>query len=187
MSSHLPPHDRQPPADWRRNVPRFRLRTLLLGIAVLSVLFTLAARLGAVWSVALGWTALLVAAHVLGNAWGTRTTRQMPTLARPATDGESPAATDTPIAFAPATRLHRSSRLGWRTILLTVLGAVAGGAVATVGLIALYAERQAYAGIALGIVCSAALGGFFGFLAASSIGMTLHAMSESAKYDRPPR
>lgn len=162
---------------------RFKLRTLLLAVAVLSAMLAIAVRVGPVWSLAIGWTLLLVAAHVVGNAFGTKAVENSPSRDELGDSSEGSTSSG-PVEFAPATRLHRSTRLGWLTFLLTAVGAIIGGVIGTVGLIAAYAEQGAYVGIALGIVCAAALGGFFGFLGATSLGMTLRAWNEAAKHAR---
>jgi hypothetical protein len=56
-------------------LPRFGLRTLLVGMAILSALFAVMSKIGMLWSVMLVWSFLLIAAHVLGNAWGSQTFR----------------------------------------------------------------------------------------------------------------
>ncbi len=180
----------RPPSPQRANTPlstperwpQFRLRTLLIAVAVLSALMAIAVRIGPVWSLAIFWTALLIAAHVLGNAWGSRGTAHTSARLRAGTHDDEPPETG-PIEYAPTTRLHRSGGIGWSTILLTALGALAGGGAGGSLLIATYAEQGVYIGIALGTLCAAILGGFLGFLTATSLGMTLRAWREAVEQD----
>ena len=164
------------------------MRTLLAAFAAISVLVPVAIRLGPVWSIALGWLGLLVVAHVVGNAWGTRATQESAQRANEEPEHELPTAPTGPIRYAPPTRLERSTRHGWLTLGLTALGVVSGAVLGAVLLIAIYGESRAYVGIALGIVSAAALGGFFGFLTATSLGSTYRAWHEASRHDRhPPR
>ncbi|MBL8830162.1 MAG: hypothetical protein JNM18_24505 [Planctomycetaceae bacterium] len=176
------PHREPSPLATTGRWPQFRLRTLFIAVAVLSALMALAVRIGPVWSLAIFWTALLIAAHVLGNAWGSRGTADTSARLRAGTHDDEPPQTG-PIEFAPTTRLHRSGGVGWSTIVLTALGVLAGGGAGAAVLIVMYAEQGVYIGIALGILCAAILGGFLGFLTATSLGMTLRAWREAVEHD----
>jgi hypothetical protein len=168
-----------PPQRW----PQFRLRTLLIAFVGISALMAIAAKIGPVWSTAIAWTALLIGAHIVGNAWGSKATSQTSARLRAGTqDDEQPVAG--PIEYAPATRLHRSGGVGWSTVVLTALGALAGGGAGAAILISIYAEQGVYVGIAVGIFSAAIIGGFLGFLTATSLGMTLRAWREAVEHDR---
>ncbi len=52
--------------------PRFSLRSLFLAVTALGCLFGAMAALGSFWSLVILLFAALVAAHVIGNAVGTR-------------------------------------------------------------------------------------------------------------------
>lgn len=166
--------------------PQFRLRTLLIAFVVISALMAGAVRLGPVWSLAIVWCALLVAAHIVGNAWGTKATARTSRELRAGThDPELPnVGRHEPI---PATRLHRSSGVGWTTVVLTTLGALIGGAAGAVGLIAAYAKDGHYVGIVVGLISAAVLGGFLGFMTATSLGKTISAWREAVEHDRRSR
>ena len=59
--------DAPPSRPWQ-----FGLRTLLLGTAVCGAMLAVISAAGPLWSVVLAWFAILVAAHVAANAWGSK-------------------------------------------------------------------------------------------------------------------
>ena len=61
---------------------QFGLRTLFVGIALLGVLLAIMVHLEPIWSLALVWSLLLVAAHVAGNVWGTRSSARVAVVIR---------------------------------------------------------------------------------------------------------
>jgi len=163
--------------------PQFRLRTLLLAFAVISAVLAVAVRIGPVSSLAVGWTVLLIAAHVLGNAWGTKAKRLRLSGDDTVPPDDAPR-TPATIRFAPATRLQRSGGLGWGVMALIAVGAAAGGVAGALVLLGTDRERHDYVGLALGICSAAALGGFFGFLTATSLGMAWRALREATRQEQ---
>src|SRR5687767_7600124 len=114
-------------ADRWPKLPQFSLRSLLLAVGLCSVLLAVMNLVGALWSTALVWFLLLVAAHVFGNAWGTRSR----TAPRPADDRQSDRRSRPPVRFAPSTRLRGQICIGRCMIACSALGAVIGGCLGT--------------------------------------------------------
>src|SRR5688572_153578 len=94
-------HPAQPP------LPQFGLRSLLLAMSFLSVLFALMTTVVGRWAMILVWLVVLVAAHVWANAWGTRTRRKHPPAAAGGDEADRRPQRGAPpdTAFAPVTRL----------------------------------------------------------------------------------
>ena len=159
---------------------RFSVRSLLLGTAGVAAFLTLCRALG--WGTGLGilFVALVVFAHVAGNAIGshlqknTGRRRSRPAAGSPfdvavderqasssaeARDGPA----EGPLRFAAPTELgerrplHRSIRVA--TASGAILGAVVGGPL----LALLHWEQATVPSILFGTSCSAILGGFWGF------------------------
>jgi hypothetical protein len=137
------------------------------------------------WLGIVGWlaTAILlasIAAHVAGNALGTRL--------REATDhdlvrlGGSRPARPTPPPRLPPTPLQRRTSLG---SLVPVSAIIGGGCGGLVGAIALFAwAGSSPAGALLGGVSSAVVGGLFGFLAASFVQIVRTSLREAIAAER---
>ena len=173
-------HEMLEPVDRRDALgpPRFTLRTLLLVVTALGCLFGVMAALGSSWSILILLFGCLVAGHVIGNSLGTRLRDGAPRyekLARASFDARIAA------QHAPATQgggLSRRVRLSRITLVMTFGGASAGAFLGGTGLAAIYTEAGA-AAVALGVVSSAVLGGFVGFLTSSFLSVTLKAWREA--------
>jgi MFS family permease len=184
-------HDTSPftehdPAQHRPiEAPRFSLRTLLLVVTLLSILFAVMSALDQIYSVILVWALLLVAAHVAANAWGTRQ-RRLDEAAGPA-DGaaahlvQRTGAATIHAALAPATRLGERMRIDRYMIAVTCLGACAGGIAGGMILERQYWQTASLAAIVFGACSSAVLGGFFGFLVSSFLRVALKALHEATR------
>jgi hypothetical protein len=148
----------------------------LAGIAVLGVLFAMVHYWGA-YGAALGVLfALCVAAHVIGNALGTKLrdlgdtpldehgcpTRRLPEIRKP-----------NPMDFAPLTRLRERYSLGKRIVVFTGMGAAAGGLAGFFAVAWLDDGHTAWHIFGLGTAACAVLGGIWTFAAASFLQVTL--------------
>ncbi len=157
---------------------QFGLRSLFIGIALLGMLLAIMVRLDPVWSAALAWMLLLVAAHVAGNFWGTRSRATRPPA--PTADDTACAVANAPIEYAPATRLRGCSRLT-RGMLATALVCATLGAIGgTTTILFLYRHTVSYLGTTIASVSGAALGAMLGFLASSFLGIGSRAFREAA-------
>jgi hypothetical protein len=176
----------QPSADNPTAVgpPRFTLRTMLLAVAALGCLFGVMSALGTVWSVAILLFGCLVAGHVLGNSLGTRLRDGAPKRS-----GVSPTRQDARFAAThrsavEGSGLSRRTRLSRITLVMAFGGATAGAFLGGTGLAAIYPDAGA-AAVALGVVSSAVLGGFVGFLTSSFLSVTLKAWREALAQTDP--
>jgi hypothetical protein len=156
---------------------QFRLRTMLATVAALCGLFAVMHFVGAVWSSILVWFLLLVIAHVTANCWGTRIA---PRVCQSADEPEPYRPTVTPgYAASGAVRLSESLRPGWPMFVATAVGAIVGGSLGGAALALLSLDRAGYAGVVVGSVSAAAVGGFLGFLTSSFAEIALRAWKEA--------
>ena len=168
--------------------PQFSLRSLLIGTTVVAVLLALMTVVGTLWSLAILFLVLLMAAHVVGNSLGTRlrdggTGRSARlTVWAP----ERHAARTSRSAVPSPTRLRQRSRLHWINLVLTLGGVAAGGYFGGASLAATYPEATT-AAHALAYVSSGVLGGFAVFAVSSFLSVVRQALSEAhAGSDRRP-
>lgn len=186
MSISLPPDDAsaRDASGFAERRWQFSLRTLMLWMALACGLFAILSRVGPLWSAAIIWFLILVAGHVLGAVWGSHAKR-MKTSPEICENDSLALPSVLPVRFARATRLREKSPLGWIMPTVTgvaaLLGATAGGFV----LIALHVGKINFAGLAMGIVSAAILGGFFGFLTSSFVEVSARAFREAAREQRP--
>jgi hypothetical protein len=158
---------------------QFRVRTLLSFIAVVSVLLAIL-RWHPTFGAILTWTLLIVAAHVIATAWGTRHNRRYDAKTQANILKEDQlAAGGYEIRFAPTTRLHHRSRLGWLTIGCVVVGASLGGTLGSWTLMTVYEARLSWPAFALGAVSASILGGLLGFLLSTFLNISLRAWREA--------
>jgi len=136
------------------------------------------------WLGLAGWMAtavvlLSVAAHVAGNALGTRmreaTDRDLAGKIRP-----SPPQLQ-PLVNSP-THLERRSRLGLLIPVSAGIGAACGGIAGTVSLLSF--TSSSLAGAALGGLSSAVIGGLIGFLGASFVEILRTSLREAIAAER---
>lgn len=146
---------------------QFRLRTLLIAVALCSAAFALMAWIGAVWSIVLLFFIALIAGHVAGNAIGTKLRGDRPKRPPPAPKSET---TENPCAAAEdPPRLGSMESLHRMASVMTFAGG-AGGALA--GRIIFSQDDGSQLRTAdwvLILVSFAVLGGFVAFLASSFI------------------
>ena len=173
---------------------QFGLRTMLIAVAACGVLFAIMQQVGLVWSVAIGWFLMLAAAHVAANACGSRS-RRAPgerssgggaslndSDARPNSSG-----TSAELAFAPATRLRQSTRLGRAMFAVTGVGAIVGSTGGVTLLTLVNWGRIGASGIIVGGISCAILGALLGFLTSTFLGVSLRALREAAGEPRRSR
>jgi len=141
------------------------------------------------WLGIAGWMAAAVvlaslAAHVAGNALGTRmreaTDRDLARRTRP----RAPE----PVPAAGPSHLERTGGLGRLVPVSAGIGAACGAAAGTAALVTL--TSCSWAGAALGGVSSAVIGGLFGFLGASFVEILRTSLREAIAAERaapPPR
>lgn len=153
-------------------------------MACLSVLFSVMSLVGPMWSTILVWFLVLVAAHVVGNSWGSRS---WPADRTPLQEAEEHAGaqgfsfTSGPCPDVPATQLREATKLGWIMPLAAAGGAVLGGAIGVGFLLWLGFEQVGYAGITVGGCSAAVVGGLAGFLASSFVSVARGAWQEAVE------
>ena len=166
---------------------QFGLRTLLLWVAAVGVLFAVLRMVGAIWQAVIVWFLVLVAVHVAANLRGSRVG---PRRRNANTDAGGPAREPTAPSiispcFAETTRLGGTARLGRAPVAMTLVGLLAGGSTGT-ALFAWFAwERSGYAGVFVAGVSSAVVGAFLGFLSSSFLQTAFQALREAADAVHP--
>jgi membrane protein implicated in regulation of membrane protease activity len=175
MSSTLPHAADEPDAV---RPPQFGLRTMLIGVTALSVLFALFTPLGALRWAALMLFVSLILLHVVGNALGTRLRDRRLRESDDDNANDRPEASLAPV-IAPARRLQENTvvRRPWliaAAVCATIFGVVGGIGIATV-----VGEKLTPAGLVLGVGSSAVIGGFFGFMACSLWSVARTALREA--------
>jgi ABC-type xylose transport system permease subunit len=165
---------------------QFRVRTTLIVLAAASVLFTILRMVGILWSVIVVWMLLLVAAHVIANAWGTRQRGRRASHRAVIDIAASQRSIDAEIKqqLAPATRLRNNTNSGWLTLACTIVGIVVGGSSGTLALVSLYYHKIDSPAVALGGMSAAVIGGFAGFLLATFTQIAAHAWHEADQHSR---
>ena len=157
---------------------QFSLRGMLLGMVLVSALFAVMRSFGPLGKTLIAWIAILIAGHVWATAVGTFLRRRHGHRGPLATaDKAAPRASRTTEprsvslrslgVSANAIHLRQQSRLARRTRTPITMGALLGGAAGTLLLVAVYGRGGLGAGIVLGGVSSAAIGGLLGFMASS--------------------
>ncbi len=168
--------------------PQFTLRTLMIGTTAAAALLALMTAVGTVWSLAILFFALLLAAHVVGNSLGTRLRDGGIGRSARSADGVPPrhSRRKSPSALPSPTRLRERSRLHWINLVLTLGGVAVGGYYGGTGLAATYPEATAAAHV-LAYVSSGVLVGFAVFALSSFLTVVRQVLSEAhAGGDRRP-
>jgi hypothetical protein len=161
-------------------VPQFHLRTLLAVIAILAVLFSVMGTIGPMASAGLLLILTVVGLHVAGNALGTSLRDGAPQRVADCPANDRPEHRPASVhAGLPVSRLHEHTPPGWIIRATTLIGAGIG---AWLGII-VFAEWTdgTGAGLVVGAVSLAVLGGFFGFLLGSFLKMSLLAWWQATR------
>jgi hypothetical protein len=156
----------------------------MLWVALAGGLFAVLSRVGPLWSAAIIWFLILAAGHVLGNVWGSHASR-LRTSSDDDQSGSAALQSPRPVTFAPTTRLCEKSQLGWIMPTVTIVAALIGGAAGGFALIWLHWGEVALAGLLVGTISAAILGGFFGFLTSSFVEVSARAFNEAAGEQKP--
>jgi len=159
-----------------RPPPQFGLRTMLAFMAGASLLFGISNWFGPGLAVGLAFFVLLALVHVAANKWGGRhfdprlqdSPRPQHNIPPEFASPEAARETLTQMRAETTERIGRI-RLGWLTVLATVLGAVAGGFAGHAMGEACFDLRKANAtnGLIVAALSAGVLGGFLGFWCSS--------------------
>ncbi len=160
------------PSHRARHRSQFSMQTLLAATAILGLLFAII-RQGGWWGLLFAMLMLaLVAAHVVGNALGTKLRDNVSQELNP--DLRRRRVRLPPVSREhPSRRLHEHTPLGRLILVISAGGALMGGILGGLSLAAW--TRASVAGWIVGATSSAVLGAFFGFLLASFLDMSIRA------------
>ncbi len=174
MEPPLTPAAATPERPWQ-----FRLRTLLMAVALMSIVLAVLTRVTAAWAWGLLLGVLMIAAHVFANAWGTRQRNE-----QTGHDPERPVGlSQQSVTYAPNTQLSASSRrVSWVMILGTSLTALVCGSLGAWALASAYAATDGYAGVVVGTISAGVLGGFLGFLCSTFYDHSRRALREATQF-----
>jgi hypothetical protein len=193
MAMRTPPTFPEPDSIGPVDLPLFRfgLRQLLAFVALLSTLLGAMVAAGGPLALLLLVAALVIGLHVTSTALGTklrsRADRGQANDQHPRS--QAPAEAWPPLNVPPRSPWHsaRSTPLGWLPKLI-IAGIALGGMGGAIFLMLLVGHRLSAAGLAVGSMSLAVLGGWFAFLAGSFCGIMRHgwreAVSEQMKDER---
>lgn len=165
-----------PPAVREPHLFRFGLRQMFACFSGATALIAAMAVVGGGWAATLGFSAALVAAHVLATSVGTRlrdSSREIQLWnagrlgATP--DGPPSAAALAPAdaASLPASTLAKFEIAPWRSIVAGALGLVVGGALGASAMPFIAGPQTSLAGLAVGAASCGVIGGWLALLLAN--------------------
>lgn len=160
--------------------PQFGLRTLLIGMTAISIVFAVFVAVGPMWSALLALAFSLVGLHVAGNALGTRLREDASHLEfTPTTTVDR----DALLAILPeiptAQRLQEKTAVDRCWWVAAAFGALLGSAIGGFCIKAFAGPKLTLPGMLLGIVSSAVLGGMLFFIVSSAITVARRAWREA--------
>jgi hypothetical protein len=158
---------------------QFSLKSLFVITTLLCAAFAVVARLSLLGAVAMVWMLVLLAAHVSGNAWGSRATARATRSSRFGLPPGGEFAAE-PLTYAPQTHLGSQASLGLRTAMVVGVGAAVGS---VVGLALIWRHNRGGlgpTGMVLGAFSSAVIGAFLTFLASSFLKIFAKAFRQAA-------
>lgn len=145
---------------------------------VVAVLFSVMSAIGTFWAVGLLFFILLVAAHVVGNAVGTRLRDRAVTRPEVAAEMRRAAGLGKSVVTHAPSRLGQYRRLHWLTLALPLAGAVSGGYFGGRALAAAYPEASIGA-IWLAHISAGVLSGLILFVVIAFLAMVRQMISEA--------
>src|SRR4029077_15794943 len=159
--------------------PRFSLRALLLATTALGCLFGLMSAVGGTWSLVLVFFLSLILAHVLGNSVGTKLRDRASRRLEPIESRDAAGVRSLrELAIAGPARLTLRTRLNRITLVVSIGGALLGGALGATRFSGMYRDSPVAAGV-LGMISSAVLEAFAAFAASSFLSVALQALGEA--------
>jgi hypothetical protein len=168
---------------------RFGLRHLFAFVAALSALLAGMVIANGVTALVLLMAALVISAHVLSTALGSRLRAHadQQIIARHSqTRPQEPIPVMLPLRPLPFWHLHGRQTLGWMPILVlagSLVAAAGGGAF----LMLLIGDRASPAAVVVGVVSLAVLGGWFAFLASNFYTIFRRGLREASAHDQCDR
>ena len=166
--------------------PQFRLRTMLIAVAVICVLLAVMVAVGMIWAMALLMFVLLIAAHVVGNSLGTQLrdhgSRVAVLAEREETRHTAESEPNRPASrWQPpsAGRMQEKRPVGWLLIVLTVVGGLATGVVGGSGISSLYWDRIGPVAMAMATLASGIVGAMAVFVTSVFIDMVRRVWREA--------
>jgi hypothetical protein len=170
------------------------LRQLFYFVALVSVVLAATVLSQGIAAVAMLLAALVVSAHLFSTALASRLRSRADDEQRIAhIDSPEPAEAAGPVEQANGTEIPRCSRSPWHfrgsTALpwlprLIVAGVAAGGMIGAAVLATTIGHRSTAAGIIVGGISSAVLGGWFAFLGGSFYGIVRHGLRDAVAEQR---
>lgn len=159
MESPTPLAADEPPLP---RLPRVSLRSMLLWLAAISVLFAIMSKIGLLWSVVLLWSLLLVAGHVLGNLWGSHAYHSQPSNQQALSQTSGPVGRQ--VTHPDSIRLRRHIRGGRGRAYGVAVGAILLGAAGGTFFTMVYWYAATAPGIVVWYVSCAVVGALAGFV-----------------------
>jgi hypothetical protein len=170
--------------------PQFRLRTMLLGVALVCVLLVVMISIGMFWAMGLLMLILLIVAHVVGNSLGTQLRDHGSRITTAAEDPNKLSATAVsaqPWQRPLAGRMQEKEPVGWLLIALSVIGAIASGIVGGLAISSLYWDKIGAGGIVIATLAAGVIGGMAVFLTGTFIDMVRRVWREATAETSPAK
>jgi len=145
---------------------------------VVAVLVSVMTAVGTVWAMGLLFFVLLIAAHVIGNAVGTKLRDRAVMRPEVAREMRRAAGQGKSVVMHAPSRLGEHRRLHWFTLVLTLAGALTAGYFGGVGLAAVYPDATT-AAVWLAHISSGVLGGLAVFIVTAFLSVLRQMLSEA--------
>lgn len=172
--------------------PQFRLRTMLIVVALLCVLLTVMVAMGMFWAMGLLLFLMLIAAHVVGNSLGTQLRDHGSRIAVGTQTPEEMASSGlrnrpaaSPWQAPQAGRMQEKRPTSWLLIGLSAVGAVVSGILGGLLISSLYWEKIGLGAIMIAALASGIMGGMAVFLTGSFIDMVQRVWREATTETQP--
>jgi len=161
---------------------QFSLASLLLADSLICLALATVPVLGATTALALGFLGLCVAAHIAGNSIGTRLRTRGTTSAGPRLHEPAPRRGQVRShEYAPATMLRSRNALGRTLAAFTAAGFLTGAATGVVVILVFARQPISLAGLTLGSLSFAILGGFGAYMTGSFVQVFREAAGQAAR------
>jgi hypothetical protein len=167
--------------DRRLPQPQFSIRTLLLGVTLLSLLLGASRVLPASWIVLLLLLSSVIGAHLFGNYLGTRLRDGVAPAKRPP---RSPLQTPPlqPTHFAPHTSLRKKGGRSWWLPLVALLGMFVGMGSGWYTMYQEYGANLKWPAVVVTLCACGSLGGSGAFLIAGFLATLVQAWREAIQH-----
>jgi lysylphosphatidylglycerol synthetase-like protein (DUF2156 family) len=170
--------------------PQFRLSTMMWLTALVGVCMALVTYIGAWAAMVVGLFVLMIGAHVVGNALGTKLRRSGDSLSgKESAPGPGSSALARPVSesFAPTTHLRDRKSLGLPVLIATGVGFLVCGLLASLLLPQVLDPKPTWEAVLAGAIACGVLGALVTFAGFSFLQVTIKALWQATSEPTAPR